>query len=599
MKKLIEIKNLVTEFRTKEATTKVVNDISFDVYEGETIGIVGESGSGKSVTSLSIMGLIPSPPGRISSGSILYHGLDQPIDLAKMDEKTLQKIRGNEISMIFQEPMTSLNPVLTCGDQLMEVIQLHQNVDKNKANEITLDLFVKVKLPHPEHVFESYPHQLSGGQKQRVMIAMAMSCNPKVLIADEPTTALDVTVQRTILNLMEDLQQQHNMGIVFITHDLGVIAELADRVLVMYKGQIVEQGKVLDIFTNPQHPYTKGLLACRPKLDRLVLRLPTISDFMVGDANGEIKSKAESEKEVIRRYEVSKEKLETMRKEIYKKDPILEVKNLCTYFPLQKNWFGTPTSYIQAVNDVSLEVRSGEILGLVGESGCGKTTLGRSILKLIQPSSGQIIYKGKDITTLSSGEMRVYRKKLQIIFQDPYSSLNPRMTIGEAIMEPMRMHHIFDGDKQRKNRVIELLERVNMSEKHFDRYPHEFSGGQRQRLGIARALAVNPEFIICDESVSALDVSVQAQVLNLLMELKEEFGLTYIFISHDLSVVKFMSDRIVVMNKGEIVEQGFAQDIYETPQSDYTKKLIDSIPKGRIEDIEAAIERKKGRVLPT
>lgn len=591
---LLEIKNLVTEFKTDDEMVKAVNDVSFTLSRGETIGIVGESGSGKSVTSLSVMRLIPDPPGKITGGEIVFHSREKgATDLLKLSEKEMREIRGNEIAMIFQEPMTSLNPVFTCGSQVMEAIMLHQKTTKQEAKEKTIALFKEVQLPRPEAIFDSYPHQISGGQKQRVMIAMAMSCNPSILIADEPTTALDVTVQKTILDLMLKLQQEHDMGIMFITHDLGVIAELADKVVVMYKGKIVEQGPVLEIFSNPQHPYTKGLLACRPPLDRRLKWLPTVSDFMEVDANGSIVEKAHTISEVLNKAVITTEERAETHKVLYAKEPVLSIKNVKTYFPIKAGFFGKTKDYVRAVDDVSFDVYPGETLGLVGESGCGKTTLGRTILRLIEPTDGDIVFKGKNLVQLNPEEMRDVRKHLQIIFQDPYSSLNPRITIGEAIMEPMQVHKILANDKERKAKVMELLKRVNMEEKHFHRYPHEFSGGQRQRICIARALALSPQFIICDESVSALDVSIQAQVLNLLNELKRDFNFTYIFISHDLSVVKFMSDRMVVMNKGKVEEMGNADDIYANPQTEYTKKLISAIPKGRLEDIKASIEAKK------
>lgn len=590
---LLEVRHLVTEFRTEDETVKAVNDISFTLSKGETIGIVGESGSGKSVTSLSVMRLIPNPPGKITGGEIIYHSKRKgPIDIVKLSEKEMRELRGNEIAMIFQEPMTSLNPVYTCGDQVMEAILLHQKVNKKVAKEITIDLFKEVQLPRPEAIFDSYPHQISGGQKQRVMIAMAMSCKPNILIADEPTTALDVTVQATILDLMLKLQREHDMGIMFITHDLGVIAELADKVVVMYKGKIVEQGSVMEIFANPKHPYTKGLLACRPPLNKRLQWLPTVGDFMQTSDMGEMIESTQSVEEVTNRLVVSKGEREAAHKILYAKQPILQIKNLKTYFPIKKGIFGKAKDFVKAVDDVSFDVYPGETLGLVGESGCGKTTLGRAVLRLVEPTGGDVIFNGINITTLDLKKLRDLRKDIQIIFQDPYSSLNPRITIGQAIMEPMQVHGILENDKARKERVIELLQRVNMNESHFYRYPHEFSGGQRQRICIARALALKPKFIICDESVSALDVSVQAQVLNLLNELKREFDFTYIFISHDLSVVKFMSDRMVVMNKGKIEEMGDADEIYNNPQTEYTKNLISSIPKGQLEDIKASIDKK-------
>ncbi len=590
-RKLLEVKNLKTYFTTEGSVVKAVDDVSFTIYRGETVGIVGESGSGKSVTSLSAMRLIPSPPGRIAGGEILYYnkGEDDPIDLVKLSEDEMRKYRGNEISMIFQEPMTSLNPVFTCGDQVMEAIRLHQNISKSEAYDLTLNLFEKVQLPDPPRIYSAYPHQLSGGQKQRVMIAMALSCNPNILIADEPTTALDVTVQATILRLMDDLRNQIDASVIFITHDLGVIAEIADRVIVMYKGKIVEQGNVYDIFSNPQHPYTKGLLACRPPLDYRMHKLPIVSDFMDVEEgpDGEkiINEKEASIEKVVDAFKVKPEETVQRHKELYQQEPLLKVKNLQTWFPSKKNFFGKTLDYVKAVNDVTFDVYPGETLGLVGESGCGKTTLGRSVLRLVEPQGGEVIYGGQDILKLNQKELKALRRNIQIIFQDPYSSLNPRMTIGNAILEPMKVHNVLDNDKMRKDKVIDLLETVSLEARHFNRYPHEFSGGQRQRICIARALALGPKFIICDESVSALDVSVQAQVLNLLIDLREKFGFTYIFISHDLSVVKFMSDRMVVMNKGVIEEMGDADEIYNNPQREYTQKLISAIPKGRVEDI--------------
>ena len=591
-KKLLEFKNLCTDFHTEGTIVKAVNDVSFVLNQGETIGIVGESGSGKSVTSLSAMRLIPSPPGIISGGEIIFHKDGTSVDLLKLSEKEMRTHRGNDIAMIFQEPMTSLNPVFTCGDQVMEAITLHQNLTVDEAKKLTIKLFEKVQLPEPERIFSTYPHQISGGQKQRVMIAMAMSCEPSILIADEPTTALDVTVQKTILKLMQKLQKEQNMGIMFITHDLGVIAELADKVVVMYKGKIVEQGNVWDIFTNPKHPYTKGLLACRPPLDKRYKFLPTVSDFMQTDNEGKIIDNNVSVSDFTKDLIISTKQRKLKHDKIYSQDPILKISDLKTYFPIRNGFFGGITSYVKAVDNISFDVYKGETLGLVGESGCGKTTCGRTILRLEEPMSGKIVYKGKDVSTMNNEELRLFRKEVQIIFQDPYSSLNPRMTIGNAIMEPMQVHNILKDDNERKKRVEELLSKVSLDPTHFYRYPHEFSGGQRQRIGIARALAVNPKFIICDESVSALDVSVQAQVLNLLNDLKDEFGLTYIFISHDLSVVKYMSDRMVVMQSGKIEEMGDSDKIYNSPETSYTKKLIDAIPEGKTEDIKKHLEKK-------
>ena len=597
---LLQVKNLVTEFKSDGELIKAVNDISFTLHKGETIGIVGESGSGKSVTSLSIMQLIPNPPGRISGGEILYHSKNDGIkNLRSLPSKQMRSFRGNEIAMIFQEPMTSLNPVYSCGSQVMEVIVLHQKISKKDAKLKTIALFEQVQLPDPARIFDSYPHQISGGQKQRVMIAMAMSCNPRILIADEPTTALDVTVQKTILDLMLQLQKEQDMGIMFITHDLGVIAELADKVMVMYKGKVVEQGPVLEIFSNPKHPYTKSLLACRPPLDKRIMRLPVSSDFMKTDESGNMIEIAKTVSEAINSVIVTREQRFLEHRELYSRSKILELQNIKTYFPKNKGFFGKATEWIKAVDDVSLDVYEGETLGLVGESGCGKTTLGRTILRLNEPTSGKIFFERKDLLRMEQEEMRHLRKDMQIIFQDPYSSLNPRITIGEAIMEPMQVHNVLSNNKQRKEKVYELLKKVGLEEKQFNRYPHEFSGGQRQRICIARALSLNPKFIICDESVSALDVSVQAQVLNLLNDLKREFKFTYIFISHDLSVVKFMSDRMAVMKSGKIVELGDADLIYMKPQTEYTKKLISAIPKGQLEDIEASIKKKKRFEIPT
>ena len=592
-KTLLEFNNLVTEFHTEGTTVKAVNDISFTLNKGETVGIVGESGSGKSVTSLSAMRLIPSPPGKISGGEIIFHKKNgEKVDLLKASEEEMRSYRGNDIAMIFQEPMTSLNPVFTCGDQVLEAIMLHQKIDKNQAKKLTIDLFKKVQLPDPERIYSTYPHQISGGQKQRVMIAMAMSCEPSVLIADEPTTALDVTVQKTILQLMQNLQKEQDMGIMFITHDLGVIAELADKVVVMYKGKIVEQGNVWDIFTDPKHPYTKGLLACRPPLEKRYSFLPTVSDFMKIDESGNIIDNNVSVDDFTKKLVVSDKERKEKQKKLFAKEPVLRLQNLKTYFPIKNGFFGGISNYVKAVNDVTFDVYPGETLGLVGESGCGKTTIGRTILRLEEPTEGSMIYKDQDIAKMNADELRSFRKEVQIIFQDPYSSLNPRMTIGNAIMEPMQVHNILNSDEERKEKVKELLTKVSLDPSHFYRYPHEFSGGQRQRIGIARALAVNPKFIICDESVSALDVSVQAQVLNLLNDLKEEFGLTYIFISHDLSVVKYMSDRMVVMQEGKIEEMGDADQIYNTPKTEYTKRLIDAIPEGKLEDIKEHLEKK-------
>ncbi len=569
MQPLLRINNLSVDFIAESGITNALKNISLTVNRGEVVAIVGESGSGKSVTSLSILQLLPSPPAYYPSGEILFaEDGNAVIDLLKKDRHSLQDIRGNKIAMIFQEPMTSLNPVMTCGKQVMEALQLHKKLSKAAAKQKTLDWFNKVKLPDPEAAFDRYPHQLSGGQKQRVMIAMAMCCEPSLLICDEPTTALDVTVQKTILHLIKELQQQSNMGVIFITHDLGVVAEIADRAVVMYKGEIVEENNVRSLLTAPQHPYTKALMACRPVNHQRGERLPVVSDFLrITYDRPQTTATVHPVKDSSVVHGPSSEVL-------------LEAKRLSVWFPAKKTLFGKATAYIKAVDDISFEVYKGETLGLVGESGCGKTTLGRTLLRLIDPTSGTITYNGIDLTAKKREELRSLRKDIQIVFQDPYSSLNPRLTIGSAIAEPLKVHHILSTEKARREKVTELLEKVNLKAEHFSRYPHEFSGGQRQRIVIARALALNPSFIICDESVSALDVSVQAQVLNLLNDLKKEFGFTVIFISHDLSVVRYISDRIMVMNKGKIEESGKADDIYFNPQSVYTQKLIASIPTG-------------------
>ena len=555
---LLDIRDLAIGFTSDPGELTVVDHISFSLNESETLAVVGESGSGKTVTALAVLKLIPTPPGNISSGKILFRNReDQVSDLLQLDERAMQNIRGRSISMIFQEPMTSLNPVFSCCDQVMESLRVHLAYTKKEAREKVIGLFREVMLPRPEEVFKAYPHQLSGGQKQRVMIAMAISCNPEVLIADEPTTALDVTVQKTILELMKNLQVSRKMSILFITHDLGIVAGFADRVLVMHKGKIVEEGAVDDIFHRPKHPYTRGLLACRPPLDVRLNRLPTIEKYMVDERVGS--------EEIITPLQRKRE-----HERLYAGEPILRVEKL-------GKQFGSFT----ALEKASFLVYPGETLGIVGESGSGKTTLARVVLELIPASEGKIIYRGNDITHLTAGKLKKLRKDLQIIFQDPYSSLNPRIAIGPAILEPMKVHGLHGNEQGRKARVMDLLEKVGLKQEHYYRYPHEFSGGQRQRICIARALAVEPRLIICDESVSALDVSIQAQVLNLLNDLKKDFGLTYIFISHDLSVVKFMSDRLIVMRNGKIVEMGEADAVYANPRSEYTRVLLEAIPGGR------------------
>jgi peptide/nickel transport system ATP-binding protein len=505
---------------------------------------------------------------RYTSGEIVFsENGNEAENLLQKNSSSLQEIRGNKIAMIFQEPMTSLNPVLTCGRQVTEAIQRHKKISYRQAKEKTINWFQNVKLPDPSHIFNRYPHQLSGGQKQRVMIAMAMCCHPSLLICDEPTTALDVTVQKTILQLIKELQEQSNMGVIFITHDLGLVAEIADRAIVMYRGEIVEQGSVKELFTNAQHPYTKALLACRPANHNKKERLPVVSDFL-------------NMIDELKMHNIEPTVVNKQQRQTEKNSVLLHVENLSVWFPSKKTLFGKPLDYTKAVDDASFEVYTGETLGLVGESGCGKTTLGRTLLRLIEPTTGKIIYNNIDLTQKRKEDLTPLRKDIQIVFQDPYSSLNPRLTIGSAIAEPLKVHGIIAKQKDRKEKVVELLEKVGLNAEHFSRYPHEFSGGQRQRIVIARALALSPSFLVCDESVSALDVSVQAQVLNLLNDLKKEFGFTIIFISHDLSVVHYISDRIMVMNKGKIEETGTAEKVYFDPQSAYTKKLIASIPKG-------------------
>jgi peptide/nickel transport system ATP-binding protein len=600
---ILEVNDLTVKFHTERGENVAVNHSSFKVRQGETVGIVGESGSGKSVTAMSLMRLIPHPQGQIASGEMWFNSPSLgKIDLAQISTQQIRELRGSEMAMIFQESATSLNPVYSCGEQVMENILLHErNVNRKEAKARTIELFKKVKLPRPESMFNSYPHELSGGQKQRVMIAMALSCNPSLLIADEPTTALDVTVQSHILELVQELKAEKAMSIVFITHDLGVVGEIADRVIVMYKGTVVEEGTVWDIFSNPKHPYTKGLLACRPRADIKLKVLPVVADFMTTDAEGNIveTNKFTSVGQALMMNYQSGNELREKHVELMKEKPLLSIKNLKVHFPIDKNIFGTAKSIVKAVDGVSFDVFKGETLGLVGESGCGKTTLGRTILRLVEATSGEIFFDGQDIRKLPAEKLRRLRKDVQIIFQDPYSSLNPRMTVGETIMEPMRIHKVCESDRQRKEKVIELLETVNLKAEFFNRYPHEFSGGQRQRICIARTLAIEPKFVICDESVSALDVSVQAQVLNLLNGLKQKFNLTYIFVSHDLSVIKFISDRIMVMNMGQIEEIGFGEDVYAKPQREYTKKLIASIPKGGIEDIRKRmmLKRKQQQLL--
>lgn len=561
---VLSIRDLCVDFTSSSGCQRAVDHLHLTVYAGEILAIVGESGSGKSVTALSILRLLTGSSIRYPSGEIVFSDSNEARDLLTLPEEELQQLRGQKIAMIFQEPMTALNPVFTCGEQVAEAIRRHLSLDDASIKEKVVELFRQVQLPNPEKIGTRYPHQLSGGQKQRVMIAMAMSCNPSLLICDEPTTALDVTVQKNILRLIKELQTQHQMGVIFITHDLGVVAEIADRVAVLYRGKLLEEGTVQQIFQQPSHPYTKALLACRPVLHPKGKRLPVVSDFM-DDELAEIKVNP-SEKLVHAAVAATNSKV------------ILEVKDLCVWYPTRNSFLGKPVEYMKAVDQVSFTVQEGETLGLVGESGCGKTTLGRTLLGLTPVTSGAIHFKGHDLTHASPKQRMPFRRDMQLIFQDPYSSLNPRITIGEAIGEPLQVHGLVKSVQEKKDQVIDLLEKVQLGAHHYNRYPHEFSGGQRQRIVIARALALKPSFVVCDESVSALDVSVQAQVLNLLNDLKKEFSFTAIFISHDLSVVRYISDRIMVMRAGRIEETGLAETIYHHPATAYTRQLIDAIP---------------------
>jgi peptide/nickel transport system ATP-binding protein len=590
---ILDVRHLSIEFPTKAEIVRAVNDVSFTLGAGETLGIVGESGSGKSVTSLAIIGLLP--PNARMTGEILFRNPHvpntEPINLLALPANQRRTYRGGLISMVFQEPLTSLNPVYTCGEQVVEAILLHNEVSRKDAYRRAIALFDEVKLPDPRGIMNRYPHQLSGGQQQRVMIAIALSGNPAILIADEPTTALDVTIQATILQLLRELRDARGMSILFITHDMGVIAEIADRVVVMYRGQAVETASVYDLFTNPQHPYTQGLLNCRPRPDKQLKRLPTVADFMqvTTNAAGEMeiipKTHSQAEREALV-AEVSSSQVQERYQRLQQQQPLLSVRHLSKEFPVRKGLFGKKTTF-KAVDDVSFDVYPGETLGLVGESGCGKTTLSRCLLRLIEPTSGEIIFDGDSVLELDAKTLRRLRRYMQIVFQNPYGSLDARQTIGEALMEPMEIHRLGSSRSERRQRAINLLERVGLDASAMNRMPHEFSGGQRQRICIARTLACEPRFIICDESVSALDVSVQAQVLNLLKDLQQDFGLTYIFISHDLSVVKFVSDRIMVMNQGRIEEIDTAESIYNNPQRDYTRTLIQAIPDATLEDIQA------------
>ncbi|MDR4988727.1 MAG: ABC transporter ATP-binding protein [Bacteroidales bacterium] len=578
---ILSVRDLRVSFSVEGGVNRAVDGVSFDVFPGETLALVGESGSGKSVTALSVMQLLSRHAARIDSGELWFRHPELGVtDLLKLSGEKMQSIRGRHISMVFQEPMTSLNPVKRCGWQVVESLLWHKKYTYKQARTRVLELFGEVRLPDPNKAFSSWPHELSGGQKQRVMIAMAMACEPDILIADEPTTALDVTVQKSILELLANLQKKHGMAVLFISHDLGVVRQIADRALIMRKAVIVEQGRVGDLFSSPAHPYTRALIACRPRLDERPPRLAVVDEFMADGQNLKTKPAQEEQKPqvpdstAIRRPEAPYQEKAADTGAV----PLLEVKNLKTYFTTRRNLWGRPTDYFKAVENISFRLYRGETLGLVGESGCGKTTLGRSIMRLIEPTAGEVIFKGRNIADLSPAELRKIRPRFQIIFQDPYSSLTPGLSVGRAIIEPMQAHRVLTSDTERKKKIMELLEKVGLQPHHYYRYPHEFSGGQRQRICIARALALEPEFIVCDESVSALDVSVQAQVLNLLNDLKREFGLTYIFISHDLAVVKYMSDRIIVMKDGRIEEINTAESLYEKPGSSYTKSLIEAIP---------------------
>ena len=570
--KFLEIKNLKTFFHTRSGTVKAVDDISFSIDKGEIVGIVGESGSGKSVTCHTMLGLLPEPPARVEGGTIHFQG-DNLVNLPK---PALRALRGKRISMVFQDPMSCLNPFITIVEQVAEPLIIHDKLPRDKAEKQAIEMMKKVGIRDAEKRSRSYPHEFSGGMRQRVMIAMALVTKPDLLLADEPTTALDVTIQARILKILKSLREELDVSVLFITHDLGVVAEIADRIVVMYRGKIVEEGKVKEIFSNPKHPYVKGLLACRPTLDCKYETLPTVDDFLetIENEDGTIE---------IREKETVKSTLEGLvqdqqTQEDEHTEPLVEVQNLTVCFRSSKGFLGGREEEVRAVDGIDLTIQKGKTLGLVGESGCGKTTAGRAILHLIRPTAGKVIYDGKSLGNLSKETLLECRKKMQIIFQDPYASLNPRLTIEQALTEPMLVHGIGDNLSNRRDRVVSLLEEVGLSSAHLLRYPHEFSGGQRQRICVARVLAVEPEFIVCDECVSAMDVSVQAQVLNLMQELQRKRQLTYLFISHDLSVVKFISDEVAVMQAGRIIESGKAQDLYANPKEHYTKDLINAIP---------------------
>ncbi|MGN0033300.1 MAG: ABC transporter ATP-binding protein [Candidatus Limimorpha sp.] len=564
----LKVRNMRVSFLRDGEWFEAVHGIDFDVPKGKTLGIVGESGSGKSVSSLALMRLLDKRCSRVEADAVILGGQD----ILNIDEKAMRDIRGRRVAMIFQEPMTSLNPLYKCGFQVVEAVMAHGRIGEEEARQRVVDLFNKVMLPRPEKIFDSYPHQLSGGQKQRVMIAMALACNPELLIADEPTTALDVTVQKEILRLLRQLQREiSGMSMIFISHDLAVVSEISDYIAVMHNGYIVEYGDAKSVLENPRDPYTKGLMACRPPLDCRLKRLPTVKEFVDGVWDDSVDFKDE--------LLVTGEERARHLQELYRQQPLLSVRGLKTWFPSRKGLFNRVTDNVKAVDDVSFEVFPGETLGLVGESGCGKTTLGRSLLRLEDNASGVVLFEGKDVMSLRGKELRDFHRNAQIVFQDPYSSLNPKMRVGDAIAEPLLAHGIVTDADERRETVCGILEAVGMKASDYQKYPHEFSGGQRQRICIARTLVLRPKLVICDESVSALDVSVQAQVLNLLNSLKKELGFTIIFISHDLSVVRFMSDRILVMYGGKMVELGDADEVFVTPKNDYTRRLINAIPK--------------------
>lgn len=562
MKQLLSVKNLSVNFHLQEQVIAAVKNISFDIDYGQTLAIVGESGSGKSVTALSLMQLVQKP-GNIQADEISFNSRKQNkiINISSVADKEMDSIRGNEIAMIFQEPMSSLNPVISCGKQVAETLILHNRITAKEAKVQTIALFEKVKLQQADKIYDCYPHQLSGGQKQRVMIAMAISCNPSLLIADEPTTALDVTTQKSILQLLKELQKELGMSMIFISHDLGVVSHIADNIAVMRNGEMVEINTKENIFNSPQHFYTKALLACKPPLNIKLKRLPVVDDFL-SSTNFDINTNA-----------IEKSSAGSLINEI----TLLQTKNLSVEFNREKGVFRRSVGKFIAVDSVSLQIKKGEVLGIAGESGSGKTSLGRAVLKLTPLAGGKIIFNGKDITDLEESSFRPLRKKMQIIFQDPYSSLNPKMTVGNAIDEVISFHKIAAGKAGIRNETIRLLKQVGLDENYFSRYPYELSGGQRQRICIARALAVKPEFLVCDECVSALDVSVQATILNLLKQLKEECNLTMLFISHDLSVLRFMCDRIAVMKDGKIEEENTTEKLFDNPQNSYTKQLLDAV----------------------